>query len=75
MENGIFGIYSTSIRLGCMDGKMINVLPKDKIKQYTLSTGNRRLGNSEDVLNTIKYILKNQYCNGGVIDLTSGISF
>ena len=75
IENGAFGIYSTSIRLGAMDGRMIEVLPKDKIKELELSVGNRRLGNSKDVIKTIKYILSNDYTNGGVIDLTSGISF
>ena len=75
IENGAFGIRSTSIRLGAMDGRMIEVLPKEKIKELELSVGNRRLGNSKDVIKTIKYILNNDYTNGGVIDLTSGISF
>lgn len=75
LENGVFGIHSVSIRLGAMDGRMIEVLPIDKIKELELSTGNRRLGNSNDVIGAINYILENNYTNGGVIDLTSGISF
>ena len=75
LENGALGIHSTSIRLGCMDGRMIEVLPQEKIKELVLSVGNRRLGTSTDVTKTIEYILENHYTNGGVIDLTSGISF
>lgn len=74
-ENGIFGVYSTSIRLGCFDGRMIRVLSDEKIKQLILSVGNRKLGSPNDLIETIKFILSNNYTNGGVIDLTGGISF
>lgn len=74
-ENGSFGVYSTSIRLGCFDGRMIKVLGDEKIKQLVLSIGNRKLGSSNDLIETIKFILSNNYTNGGVIDLTGGISF
>lgn len=74
-ENGFFGIYSTSIRLGCFDGRMIHTLGEDKVKQFTLSVGNRRLGTADDLVKTIKFALENNYTNGGVIDLTGGISF
>ena len=75
IEYGSFGIYSTSIRLGCMDGRMIEVIEDNKLKNLVSNVGNRRLGNSTDVLKTIDFILLNDYVNGGVIDLTSGISF
>ncbi len=74
-ENGAFGVYSTSIRLGCFDGRMIDILGAEKIKQLVLSVGNRRLGNAVDLVETIKFVLSNDYTNGGVIDLTGGISF
>jgi 3-oxoacyl-[acyl-carrier protein] reductase len=75
IEYGSFGVYSTSIRLGCMDGRMIEVIEDNKLKSLLSNVGNRRLGNSTDVLKTIDFILSNDYVNGGVIDLTSGISF
>jgi hypothetical protein len=36
---------------------------------------NIRLGNKDDLVKTIKFILENNYLNGGVIELTGGISF
>jgi hypothetical protein len=54
---------------------MTNLMPEDKIKQFTLSIGNRKLGDKNDLINCIKFILGNNYTNGGSIDLTGGISF
>ena len=74
-ENAIFGVYSTSIRMGYFDGRMTNLMDPAKIKQFVLSIGNRRLGSADDLVGAIKYILSNPYTNGGAIDLTGGISF
>ncbi len=74
-ENAAFGVYSTSIRMGYFDGRMTNLMEPDKIKKFVLSIGNRRLGKGEDLLGAIKFILSNNYTNGGAIDLTGGISF
>ncbi|OFW79991.1 MAG: hypothetical protein A2887_06725 [Alphaproteobacteria bacterium RIFCSPLOWO2_01_FULL_40_26] len=74
-ENAIFGIYSTSIRMGYFDGRMTNLMEPEKIKKFTLSIGNRKFGCKADLIGAIKFILANNYTNGGVIDLTGGISF
>ncbi len=74
-ENGVFGIYSTSIRMGYFEGRMTNIFPPKKIKEFELSIGNRRLGNQKDLISCIRFILQNPYTNGGVIDLSGGISF
>ena len=74
-ENGVFGIYSTSIRMGYFEGRMTNIFAPEKIKEFELSIGNRRLGNQKDLIRCIQFILKNPYTNGGVIDLNGGISF
>ncbi len=74
-EYGAMGIYSVSIRLGCFDGRMFDVIDEKKKKEYILSIGNRRLGSSKDLIKTINFIVENNYTNGGVIDLTGGISF
>jgi len=75
IEYGSHGIYSTSIRLGCMEGRMIDVIQDDYKQNLLKNVGSKRLGNSDDVVNTIDFILENNYVSGGVIDLTSGISF
>lgn len=74
-ENGAFGIFSNSIRMGYFDGRMTNVMGSKKIKDFELSIGNRRLGKESDLINCIQYILDNPYTNGGIIDLSGGISF
>ena len=74
-ENGAFGVFSCSIRMGYFDGRMTNVMGDEKIASFKLSIGNRRLGNEKDLINCIKYILDNPYTNGGAIDLSGGISF
>ena len=74
-ENGVFGIYSTSIRMGYFEGRMTNIFAPKKIKEFELSIGNRKLGNQKDLISCIQFILKNPYTNGGVIDLNGGISY
>ena len=74
-ENAAFGIYSGSIRMGYFDGRMTNVMSEDKIKQFKISIGNRKLGSSQDLIKAIDFIIENKYTNGGTIDLTGGISF
>lgn len=74
-EHAMFGVCATSIRMGYFDGRMTNLMEPDKIKQFKLSIGNRKLGSKEDLVNCIKFILDNKYTNGGAIDLTGGISF
>ena len=75
IEYGSHGIYSTSIRLGCMEGRMMDVIQDDYKKNLLKNIGSKRLGTSGDVVNAIDFILANNYTSGGVIDLTSGISF
>lgn len=74
-ENASFGINSASIRMGYFDGRMTNLMSDDKIKQFKLSVGNRKLGSSQDLIKAIDFIIENKYTNGGTIDLTGGISF
>ena len=75
IEYGSHGIYSTSIRLGCMEGRMIDVIQGEYKANLLKNIGVKRLGTSDDVVNTIDFILANNYVSGGVIDLSSGISF
>ena len=56
-EYGSFGVYSNSIRLGCFNGEMFNILSKEKQKKLLLSIGNRRLGTSRDLIKAIDFIL------------------
>lgn len=73
-ENGVFGIYSSSIRMGYFDGRMTNLLNNEKQSQLKIRAGNRRFGNGEELVKAIKFIIENPYTNGGTIDLTGGIN-
>lgn len=73
-EYGSLGIYSTSIRMGYFDGRMTTQLDDKKLKGIKLNSGNRRLGQPNDLMNAINYIIDNNYTNGGVLDLTGGIN-
>jgi len=73
-EYGPLGVNSSSIRMGYFDGRMTLELNDQRLKAIKLNAGNRRLGNSKDLINAINYILANDYTNGGVIDLTGGIN-
>ena len=54
---------------------MMDVIQDDYKKNLLKNIGSKRLGTSGDVVNAIDFILANNYTSGGVIDLTSGISF
>jgi NADP-dependent 3-hydroxy acid dehydrogenase YdfG len=73
-ENGRFGVFSTSIRMGYFDGRMTNNLPADRQKSIKSAIGVDSLGSAADLFSTIEYILGNKYTNGGVVDLTGGIN-
>ena len=73
-EYGSLGIYSSSIRMGYFDGRMTTQLEDKKLKGIKLNSGNRRLGQPNDLMNAISYIIDNNYTNGGVLDLTGGIN-
>ena len=53
---------------------MTTQLEDKKLKGIKLNSGNRRLGQPNDLMNAINYIIDNNYTNGGVLDLTGGIN-
>ncbi len=73
-EYGPAGIYANSIRLGCFDGAMFDKLGEEIKKNLRLSIANRRLGNSNDLIKAIDFVLDCNYTNGGVLDLSGGIN-
>lgn len=73
-ENGAFGIFSGSIRMGYFEGRMTEALDDEKQANIRLRAGNRRLGKGNELVNAIKFLVENPYSNGGVIELTGGIN-
>ena len=74
-EYGALGIFSNSIRLGVFDGRMLNVLDHQKKMDLKYAIGNRRFGTADDLLKAIEFIIDSEYSNGGILDLTGGISY
>ena len=74
-EYGSLGVFSNSIRLGCFDGRMFDIVEDKKKINLTSAIGNRRLGTSEDLMKAIEFIIDSNYSNGGILDLTAGISY
>mgnify|MGYP002849658651 CR=1 FL=1 len=74
-EYGALGIFSNTIRLGCFDGRGFHFLADDKKKDLIKTIGNRKLGTSEDLLKAIDFVLDCKYSNGGILDLTAGMSY
>ena len=74
-EYGALGVFSNSIRLGCFDGRMFEVVDDEKKKRLISAVGNRRLGTSEDLMKAIEFLVDSNYSNAGVLDLSAGISY
>ena len=74
-EYGSIGVFSNSIRLGAFDGRMLNVLDSQKKMELKRTIGNRRFGTTEDLLKAIEFIIDSKYSNGGILDLTGGMSY
>ena len=75
VENGSFGISSTSIRMGYFDGRMLEDFTPEQSRQIKRKIGSRRLGTQEDLSGAIKFCIANDYSNGGTVELTGGISY
>lgn len=73
-ENGAFGIYASSIRMGYFEGRMTRLLSAEKQSQIKIRAGNRRFGQGNDLVSAIKFLINNPYSNGGILDLTGGIN-
>ena len=74
VENGAFGVSSTSIKMGYFDGTMLEDFTTEQIASIKRSIGCRRLGSPEDLEAAIYFCIENFYLNGGALELNGGIS-
>ena len=74
-EYGSRGVYSTSIRMGYFNGKMLDKMDPKIAENLLNNIANKRLGNSKDLKEAVEYIINNNYTNGSVMDLTGGINY
>lgn len=74
-ELGVFGIRTVAIAPGFINTKSTNrALSEKVIENITKEVPLRRLGEVEDVANSIVHIIENQYINGAVLNVDGGIT-
>ena len=74
-EYGRVGISTTTIRMGYFDGRMTDAFSKEKVSGLQTKIASKRLGNSDDLYNAIKFAENNAFSNSGVLDLNGGLVF
>lgn len=73
LENASYGITCNCIQLGYMDGGLTYTLSDDFINSTINTIPSKRLGTTEEISQTIDFIIKNEYINGTTIKLTGGL--
>ena len=72
-ENARYGITINSINLGYFDIGMIKDVPSEVLEQIVSSIPMARLGDPDDILKTVEYLLSSDYLTGSQIDLNGGL--
>ena len=72
-ENGNKNITINNINPGYFNIGMINEVPQELLNTIVERIPSRRLGDPEDLFNTVNYIIATAYLNGASIDLNGGL--
>ena len=72
-ENASYGITINSINLGYFDIGMIQVVPQEMLEMIVSGIPMARLGNPQNILKTVEYLLSVDYLTGSQIDLNGGL--
>ena len=73
LENIKYGITSNTIQLGYFDGGMTYKIPEENLKKIQQTIGLNRFGKIEELTNTIKFIIENEYVTGVNIKIDGGL--
>lgn len=74
-EVGAYGVRSVCISPGFFDTNSTSkILKNKKIKEIIKNIPVKRLGNEKEILNSLDYIIKNEYLNGCTLNLDGGIN-
>ena len=73
LENIKYGITSNTIQLGYFDGGMTYRIPEENLKKIQQTIGLNRFGKIEELTNTIKFIIENEYVTGVNIKIDGGL--
>jgi len=72
-ENVKFGITCNTIQLGYWDGGMCNKIDKKQQELIKNNIGLKRWGKTDELYNTINYIIDNEYFCGSTIKINGGL--
>lgn len=72
LENSREGITANSIQLGYFDGGLTYKVPAALLKEAVGKIPLNRLGRPEELFNTIRYIVENEFVNGSNLVLAGG---
>ncbi len=74
-ELGSFGIRSNAIAPGFINTESTNIALSEKnIKHIVSNTPLKRLGESENIFQSVKYIIENDFVTGTVIEVNGGLT-
>jgi 3-oxoacyl-[acyl-carrier protein] reductase len=72
-EYSRFNLRTFSIRMGFFEGRMKNAFNDVKINNIKKNISLNRFGSSEELIETIEFIIHNKYLSGGVIEINGGL--
>jgi 3-oxoacyl-[acyl-carrier protein] reductase len=72
-EYSKFNITSNIISLGIFDTGLFHDLSDKKRKEIVNAIPSKKLGDSENLINSVEFIIKSDYVNGSIINIDGGI--
>lgn len=72
-EYARFNISSNVLVLGTFDTGMYQKLPENKKREILNKIPSKRLGNTSNISNAIKFIIDSEYVNGSMINIDGGM--
>lgn len=72
-ENAAKNITINTLNLGYFDIGMINSIPKENLEEIINAIPSRKLGQKENIIKTIDYLISSPYINGSSLDINGGL--
>jgi NAD(P)-dependent dehydrogenase (short-subunit alcohol dehydrogenase family) len=73
IENASKGITANCMQLGYMDGGLTHTIGQEFLSKIISSIPACRLGRAEEIAETIKFLILNEYVNGATIKVSGGL--
>jgi NAD(P)-dependent dehydrogenase (short-subunit alcohol dehydrogenase family) len=73
LENIKYGITSNTLQLGYFDGGMTYQIPNNLLDNIKQDIGLNRFGSIEELINTIDFIIENEYVTGINLKIDGGL--